>query len=218
MPLVSKEIVNVLGLNNFYHGKLYSTGNTANFTVIRTGIGPALLGDVVLYLGETTCQNIILFGSCGLLPNVRNIPVGSNVTVHTCYALESFSEMLSFPNIDLSGLYPDKTLYESFIRFSSSSLHEVTCTTLGSLKLQKQYQDLLKQLHIQVVDMECSAFFAAANYTNRRALTLFYVNDIIDKKPFYISNSKRDKQHIKHGIIQGIKLLQDFVNNVVRVC
>ena len=55
---------------------LYSAGSNNHFSLIHTGIGPALLGDAVLYLKEAPCKNLILFGSCGAVEEGGNFKIG----------------------------------------------------------------------------------------------------------------------------------------------
>ena len=212
MPLVTKETIKLLEIGPLRHGRLYSAGNTEHATFIRTGVGPTFVGDAVLYLEKTSCKNVILYGSCGLLESAPNLDIGSLVLPHTCYALESFSKMLSYQDICLDGYYPDKELYQSFSNLDKEEhLSDTICASLGSLKLEDQFKDLLQQLSVQIVDMECSAFFSAARFVKKRALAFFYVNDIIGEKPFYEQYSAEDKQRLSKGIQLGLQTLREFV-------
>ena len=73
LPLLRKGILKDLGVKEFSKGRLYSSGNSKLFTVIHTGIGPSLSGDAILHLEKTQCRNIILFGSCGLVKEEKDI-------------------------------------------------------------------------------------------------------------------------------------------------
>ena len=72
-PFLRKGLLKDFGIKNFSKGKLYSTGNSELLTLICTGMGAALTGDAVLYLNNTSCKNIILFGSCGLTESTKEI-------------------------------------------------------------------------------------------------------------------------------------------------
>ena len=52
------------GINKFHKGKPYGSGLQEHFTLIYTGMGSTLLGDAVMYLKDSPCQNLILFGAC----------------------------------------------------------------------------------------------------------------------------------------------------------
>jgi purine-nucleoside phosphorylase len=183
MPLVRNDILKWLSVGKLSKGKLYSTADADSFTLIRTGIGPALTGDAVLYLGKTKCKNIILFGSCGLVKKTNGLGIGSIVTPERCYSFESFTEMLLNKKKMPQAFYPDKNLLEDLVKIGGPT--RVTCTTLASLKLEEDFADLFIYKNIHVVDMECSALFSAAAYIQRNAAALFYITDIIGKKPFY---------------------------------
>ncbi|MFC1668249.1 hypothetical protein ACFL1T_02545 [Chlamydiota bacterium] len=208
IPLIPKRSLEKFGIKSLVKGKLYSAASTEQFTIIKTGIGPALAGDAVLYLGETPCENIILFGSCGLVEKEATLDIGSLVIPHTCYSFESFSDMLSNKNSTIEGIYPNKELYNALKDSADQQkITEVRCATCGSLKLEENYLPLLQDLEVDIVDMECSAVFSAAKSINKKVAALFYINDIIMTKPFHLEKSKEDQQKLTSGIHSGIKIL-----------
>jgi purine-nucleoside phosphorylase len=64
--------------------------------------------------------------------------------------------------------------------------------------------------NIDVVDMECSAFFSASSYTGLKAMALFYVSDIIKEKPFYKTLKPALKTKLSAAIEKSINLLEAF--------
>ena len=114
LPLIKKDMLYGLGIEKLARGRLYTSGNNSSFTIIHTGVGAGLLGDAALYLKNTDCQNIIAFGSCGLVDEVDDLNIGSLVTPSLSYSLESFTEMLSGYN-KWESYRPDKKLFESLI-------------------------------------------------------------------------------------------------------
>jgi purine-nucleoside phosphorylase len=64
--------------------------NYEKVTIISTK-NNFLVGDVVLQLKNTLCENIILFGSCG---GTGNVNVADKFIVKKVFNFESFSEML----------------------------------------------------------------------------------------------------------------------------
>ncbi len=217
MPLLRKNTLKRLGIKGFSRGRLYGSGNNSLFTVIHTGVGPGLLGDAVLYLGKTQCQNVILFGSCGLLGEKKGLKIGGLVTPSICYSLESFTEMLLRDKKDWKVFYPDKTLLENFLNtgksHSSRDIKKVICLSVGSLKLEKDYLEIFKKRGIQTVDMECASLFSASEYIKRKAMAFFYITDIINKKPFYADLNAEDKTVLSSSIESSVHILCEFIKN-----
>jgi len=206
MPLLGKNTLKGLGVERFSRGRLYGSGNSPFFTVIHTGIGAALLGDAVLYLEETPCQNIILFGSCGLVQETDNLKIGSIVTAEKSYSLESFSDMLLKDKKDWEVFSGDKTLLENLPK-----IKKVTCLSVGSLKLEEDYVGVFRERCIQVVDMECAALFSASRHIKRKAMALFYATDIVDKKPFYRDLTPDDKSALSSSTKAATNILCEFI-------
>lgn len=209
LPLVRKDALAWLGAARLSKGKLYSSVNTKDFTLIYTGMGPALLGDAVLYLGGTACRNIILFGSCGLVKEEKDLNIGGLVVPGKCYSFESFTEMLLEVKKDRKIFYPDEELFENLLKFKNTKM--VTCATLGSLKLEEDYLGIFKEKKIEVVDMEASALFSAAKLVKRKAAALLYITDIINKKPFYEKLDDMDRTALLSSIKSASRLLCEFI-------
>ena len=117
LPVLSKDILKSLGINHFYKGKPYSTGIGKGITVIHTRIGAPFVGDAVLFLKDTPCQNFILFGSCGAVRETAAVRIGAIVTPVRCYSFESYSDLLNDHYKMMpagSDLAPDKDLLNSF--------------------------------------------------------------------------------------------------------
>ena len=196
MPFISKDALKGLGIRRFVRGKLYGGGNSRDFTLIHSGLGPALTGDALLYLKDTGCKNVILFGSCGLLTQNNGLGIGSLISPLKAYSLESFSRMLSNQDIALDVYYPDKKLLEDFVNSANGAIKQISCATVSSLKLEEERKDTWLKQGIEAVDMECSAFFAAASHSGLKSMAIFYVTDIIGVKPFYQNMGLKDKAKI----------------------
>ncbi|MFH1854114.1 MAG: hypothetical protein ABH815_02255 [Candidatus Omnitrophota bacterium] len=211
LPLLAKDMFNHLGIKRLFKGKIYSSGQAQGFTVIVTGIGAGLAGDAVLYLEDTACQNIILFGSCGLVWGKKGLAIGSLVSPFLSYALESFSDILLDKEKDWKAFSADEELREKFL--NTIEAQSINCATLGSLKLEENLVGLLRKKDIHAVDMECSSVFSASKYIKRKATALFYVTDIINKKPFYSKLSDRDKSALYLSIKTSCHAICDFIKN-----
>ncbi len=206
MPLLPKGFLKQIGIGKLNKGKLYSAWSQDNWTLIQTGMSAPLVGDAVLYLKETPCQNMILFGSCGAVSN-QKLSIGSLVCPIKCLAVESFSDFLQ-GQIDFKKYYPNQKLLERFLKEDTAIL-KTSCATMSSLKLEEDRHEWLIQQKIDVVDMECSAFFSAAQYAHFSALAIFYVADIIKDRPFYKEKSMSECD-MGLAMKQIIKILNNF--------
>lgn len=212
MPLLQKGALGLLEIKNLKKGKLYSSGSNNDFTLIVTGIGAGFVGDAVLYLQETSCQNLILFGSCGLVKEKRGLAIGGLVSPFKCYANESFSGMLLEKNTSPKVFSAGANLYESFLEANQGAgIKKVICSTLASLKLEEEIAASFIEKGIDVVDMECSAFFSASAYSGFNAIALFYITDIINKKPFYAGLDKNSKLILSRAVKNASGLLCKFI-------
>lgn len=211
MPLLPKGILAGFGINKLANGRLYNTGQAEGFTLINTRVGSSFVGDAVLYLKDTPCENVILYGSCGLVRKVKGLGVGSLVVPDRCYSQESFSQLLLGGNKRPRSFFPDKALLESFLEFSSGiDIRKAICSTLGSLKLEEGMAGYFVDHNIEIVDMECSAMLAAADSIGLRAMALFYVSDIIKQEPFYFPLKPGSQQKIESSLKNSAKAICDF--------
>ena len=237
MPLLYKNTLTDFGIKDFPRGLVYSSGHSDTLTLIQVGICAPLLGDAVLYLKETACRNLILFGSCGIIDRNSGLDIGSLVSPKKCYSMESFSDLLSLTdtttkvaaglvpasegdhkgrsynrkNKDWPVFYPDKDLSEKLLAAAPSDIKPVTTATVGSIKLEEDQPEIFQGKDIQVADMECSAFFSAARHIGRRAVALFYATDIVSEKPFYLKLSDRDRSNLLAAVDRASKIICRFV-------
>jgi len=214
MPFLKKGILKDFGIKELSKGTLYSTGNSELFTLIRTGMGSALAGDAVLRLKNTPCQNIILFGSCGLTENTNDLGLGSLITSSKCYSMESFTEMLSGCNRNWSVSYPDEDLLDGFLKTNNEYVKKAVCASVGSLIMEERNIDLFRTKRIQSVDMECSAVFSASKHIGCKAISLFYVSDILIEKPFYMKLNEKEEEIINSSTKNAVRILCDFIKKL----
>jgi purine-nucleoside phosphorylase len=218
MPFLTKDSLNYFGIEEFSRGKIYGSGNSENFTLIRAGLGPSLSGDAVLYLKDTPCENLILFGSCGSVNEENDLTIGSMASPESSYSLESFSDVLLRNKKNWKSFSADQELLERFLCSGQTrNVKKVKCATMGSLKLEEEYLDLFKQKSVQTVDMECSAFFSASLHARKKAIALFYVSDIINKKPFYADLGKEDKTNLSSAVKSAADILCEFIKKNLTV-
>ncbi|MBI4708098.1 MAG: hypothetical protein HY761_09275 [Candidatus Omnitrophica bacterium] len=218
LPLLPKGILAEFKINSLTKGKLFCSGNHNDYTVIQTGMGAAFTADAVLYLKETVCENIILFGSCGLVNKNNGLDIGSLVAPSKCWENESFSELLKDKFKKSNIFYPDADLFKVLLTYRREiGVKEVSCATLGSLRLEEEMHDSLIKEQVDVVEMECSAFFAAAKHCALKAAALFYVSDIINEKPFYFDMEPELKAKIFSAVKSAVNLICESFKNNLRV-
>lgn len=212
LPFLSKGILSRFEINNFTRAKLYASGSNDDFTLIHTGMGAGLVGDAVLHLSGTACRNIILFGSCGLVDERKGLSIGSLVSPFKSYAYESFSQLLLEKKMKPKVFYAEKRLFDDFIRFDrKSGIKAVTLATISSLKLEEEMFGCFDKKAIEAVDMECSAFFSAAEFCGINAIALLYISDIIKKKPFYTDLDKVSKEKLSLSSARAVDLVCAFI-------
>jgi purine-nucleoside phosphorylase len=210
-PVVTKDLLKKLAIQDFTRSQLYACGSNDNTTVIHTLMGPSFVGDAVLHLASTPCQNLILFGSCGLVQKTPELDIGSIVTPYESYAMESFSDLLRQKKNEFDSSAADNDFLNKLLYcLRRENLLSVKCASFGSILLEAQHKTYLLQEHVQIMDMESSAFFFAAKHTDRKAIGLFYVTDILDDKPAFRPHSPQDNQTISRARAQAVDWLAQF--------
>jgi uridine phosphorylase len=210
MPLIAPGILEQCGVGKPACGRLYAAASNSHLTVIAARVGAGFVGDAVLYLKDTGCRTVFLFGSCGLVKQTARLRIGATVVPSSCRAQESFSRTLAGERIPVGTVSPDARLYASFRRFAAGKAVGVRCLTVSSLKLEEQALPEYLKAGIEAVDMECSAFFAAAAHAGLRSLALFYASDILKVKPFYRAQRAAERYALTSGIRTAADLLIGF--------
>jgi nucleoside phosphorylase len=192
--------------NNLFFAKIM---NYENVTVISTK-NNFLVGDIVLCLKNSACENIILFGSCG---GVGDVKIADKLIVKKTFNFESFSEMLEMKR-NPDSYYPSTMLLESFISKTKQDIKQVKCITSNSIVLQRTYKDWFDKNKINAVDMECSSVFSAASAINKKAIALFYVTDhISEASPFETELDEQQKAKLLAVRQELADSICDFISN-----
>ena len=176
-----QNLFSKLGQSQTYNGFFTKINNYDRVTVISIK-NNFLVGDIVLYLKETKCETIILFGRCG---GCEEVSIGDHVLVKKVFNFESFSEMLEMKR-NPDSYYPSTPLLNDYLsKVKEENIKQVKCVTTNSIVLEKKYKEWFQKNKINVVDMECSSVFSAASSINKKAIAVFYVTDIVgEKEPF----------------------------------
>jgi len=214
VPCVNKTLLEGFKIKDYSNRDFYGIGQADRFTLLNCRMGAGFCGDAVLALAETACESLYLFGSCGAVKRNTQINLGSLVMPYESVSLDSFSSMLN-NKLDFSQFFkPDHGLSEKLIQSASKSISKVRCATLASLMLETQFKDQLVEQNIDVVDMECSAFFQATEHIQRKAAGLFYVSDILDEISPFASCDDEQKAKIENGRKNGQRILEGLILNL----
>ncbi len=204
MPFISREAARAFSIKSLSKGGLYSVGDNGYFTVIHTGVGPTFVGDAALYMAGTPCRDIILFGSCGAAREDGRFTIGDAGVVGRALSQDSFTSMLHKKETGAS-LYPEPGLSRALS--SPGVAREITCLTVGSLKLEQEYLDFLKDGSIDAVDMEAAPFFAACASVKKRAASVLFATDSLKSLPYYMAMRGANRPRLNEIVRESSKLL-----------
>jgi purine-nucleoside phosphorylase len=159
------------------------------FTLIRSGVGAPLTGDVVLALGCTPCRYIIFTGSFGGLTEA--VAIGDLLVVTESIAGDGFSSYLAEGRLSarsfLKPVKPDATinglLEEYAVAMSKDrgvALHKDRIFCSDTIVAEYFHLDTMKDTHGCIgVEMETSAVFNAAQVVGIKAAALLMASDVI---------------------------------------
>lgn len=210
VPFMSKGLLQTFGVKQFSRGNPYGCGNGDNFTLIYTHMGALFVGDAVLHLAEAPCQNLILFGACGLVQKHDKITLGTMTVPTESMAMEGFSDLLAQNNYPCVTCRPNAPLLNRLKQSTSEPIQDVRCVSFGSLMLESTYQNQLIKQGIDVLDMESAAFLGAAQHIKKQAIALLYVTDIVGELPAYRKFLHEERVIINSAVEKSIKVLTSF--------
>lgn len=206
-PVSNAELFRELGFISRSKG-LFFRAITASHATIISVKNNFLIGDCILSLKNSACENVYLFGSC---TGAGNIELGSGILVQKSFNLESFSQMLN-PEEKAPACYPDEALFRKFKNYlNDESILILNCATVSSLLLEEQYILWLAKNGVSCVDMESSIVFSAAKHIKRKAAAILYVTDIVSKQMPYEKLDKSDAGKIDVSRKKLAKALCDFI-------
>ena len=177
------------GVTTVSDGRVYEVRHRDQaISVIRSGIGAPLTGDVVLALGCTPCRRLVFTGSVGGLDPAMKI--GDLLVVDRSVCGEGFSRYLS-DGVSATDRFleiaePDAGLTKSVRRNAHTvsekeiiPLHEGTVFSSDTILAQFfRMQDMVSRLHCFGIEMETSATFNAARLVGIQTAALLQVSDM----------------------------------------
>lgn len=180
-------------------------------TVIRSGIGAPLTGDVVLALGATRCHKLVFCGSVGGLD--PQMSIGDLVIVEESLCGDGFSRYLSeklIPNDSfLTAVHPNAAMTEELKRFAlaecdhhSVPLHLGKVFSTDSILAQFfRLNCLWQQYGCNAIEMETAATFKATNLIGIESSALLQISDVLPAKRSFFSG-RTEQENIYRKLVR----------------
>lgn len=158
-----------------------------NITYIKTGIGAAVLMDVILALGVTPCRQIVFIGSVGALD--EKMKIGDIVIPAYSICGDGASRYISSNKLTDSDVfgekqYPDKMMFEKLKEATSLISKEYGVNwhignnySIDTIFAQFFHIDEIISMGCNVIEMETAAAFRAAALAGIPIAALFNVSD-----------------------------------------
>ncbi|MBU3111946.1 phosphorylase [Clostridium lacusfryxellense] len=173
-----------------------------NYTYIKTGIGASVCTDVILALGCTKCKNIIFVGSVGSL--IEGINIGDIVIPRFSICGDGVCKYLS-KNIDVNCFgernYPDGNMFTKVTDVTDKiciankvKWHIADNFSVDTIFAQFAHLDNIISMGAQVIEMETSASFKAANISGISICAIFIVSDNSTLKKSLYSGRTEEEQ------------------------
>ena len=202
MPFDIPQATTHLGIPKLTPGRLFAGGQGPGITLIRSGMSAGFVGDCILWLKDTPCKKILFLGTCGLIRHKNDLSIGSVLAPQTVYALESFSAIVT-DSVQEPARLPVDNLFDR-------TIPPCSCASFASLHEEARYRPTFERLGIDVIEMECSAFFLAASKIDRRAGALLIVSDILGDKDICFNLSAENKKRLAEGINQACATIKNM--------
>jgi purine-nucleoside phosphorylase len=182
-------------------------------TFIRSGIGAAQTGDVVLSLGCTSCKNLIFTGSAGAIN--KKMKIGDFIIPNTSIASDGFSKYLNGFNINNGKTIkvkpnPDiqKSVYNTILKIEGTgkvSIHTGPVLSVDSIISQFRQLNVLKKKYKCIgIEMETAAVFTAAKLVNINAGALLQVSDVVPMNKTLFSGRSKEEMSYRNKIRETV--------------
>ena len=202
LQLFKKEFTDI---EKMFSGKSEYKGftgmlNGERITVIRTGMGTANIGDILMWLGGHI-KKAVFAGAVGALD--QSYQIGDYFIPIEAIEGEGFSRYTrDNPEKIFMGskhVQLDPNIIEKCQRYSVA---KGKLFTIGGIVFEedKMFLEFLKNQGVDAIDLETSAFYTAAQKGNIEALAFHYVSDLPPHKLFYEKYSKEDQLKLNYAL------------------
>ena len=180
----------------------------SKFSLVRSGIGAPLAGDMTLALGLTPCERLLFAGSVGgLQPAIR---IGDLMIPEFSYSGDGYCRYLEpeAPKKDcmLEQVRPDPSLSSTLLHLAMERAQEVEVkvhqgpvfsidTILSQFRLLDYFSG---ELDCVGIEMETAAVFKAARRVGIQCAALLSVSDVpVNKQTLLSGRSLQEQDHRK---------------------
>lgn len=202
-------------INEVFQDRLYEVKYRGQWiSVIRSGIGAPLTGDVILALGCTPCEKVLFSRSAGGLGS--RIQIGDLIIVEKSICGDGFSRYLDDALLPgdcfLRSAEPDRDLTVQLEKSAQQAcllmpvtVHQGTVFSTDSLLAQFFRLDCLaEELTCIGIEMETAAVFQAARLVGIRAAALLQVSDVPQQNKSILAGRTRDEMGNRKVIRQKV--------------
>lgn len=181
-------------------------------TAIRTGVGPSRVGDCLSVLALTPARRVVFVGAVGALHPDWAIgdfflPLeAADGEGFTRYLLQSFGEVIAGAALIGCRGGLEGALAEA-LRRRGACLREGRVFTIGSVAVESQENlRALAGAGFDAVEMELSAFYAAARHHGMESAALTYVSDLPLRSSLWEDKTNDEKD----GLRKALRALPDL--------
>lgn len=184
------------------HGDYFRVTDLGWATLIGTHYS-LLVGDCVLALADTPCENIYLFGCAGGI----GVEVGSKAVLERAVNFESFCDMLAGTSAARSFL-PDEELTAALRNAAGGKIVRGVTASVASLRLEEGHLPKFAELGVNCLEMEAASVFAAARKAGKKACAAVYISDRVPDKPWHEQLSADDVKRLgaaRRNLAEAVK-------------
>jgi purine-nucleoside phosphorylase len=189
-------------------------------TVILTGVGPSRVGDCVGFLALTPARRVLFAGALGGLGPEQAI--GDFFLPLEAADGEGYARYVDRPFAELAR--EARTLpcsgglehgLAAFLRARGLTLREGRVFTIGSVAFEsRENLELLAELGYDALEMELSAFYAAARHHGFEAAALTYVSDLPLRSSLWEPKSPAEEEALRTAYRALPPLCLEFLSTV----
>lgn len=172
-------------------------------SVIHTGVGPSRVGDCLGFLALTPARRVVFAGAVGGLNQSHRIGEyffatgATNGEGYTRYVQTPFADLVgSAVTVPCDGQFHAGTW--NFLAKRGWKVHRGALFTVGCITCEsRQNLEILRDFGHQAVEMELSAFFAAARHHGIEAAALTYISDLPLRTPLWADKDPAEQQALR---------------------
>lgn len=200
----------------FYKGFTASFGGRP-VTVLHAGVGPSRVGDCLGFLSLTPARRILFAGAVGGLAEAHAIGDGflpvaaADGEGYARYARESFGEVArSAPCLPCASPLGERL--GAFLAGRGWTVHRGRVFTVGAITFETEANlRLLARLGYDALEMELSAFYAAAGRYGLEAAALTYVSDLPLRSDLWAPKSASEQEALRRAYRAVPRLALEFL-------